>query len=430
MPQEPKPKKKRVPITALTKRNICIKKRDNAKLRDEDLAREYGLDRSTITKILKNREKWLAIDPNSNNAKQKTQKSPKFPQIEESLATWLDMVLGEGAAVSDMQLQEKALEIAQTYGIRNEFQASNGWISKFKLRHQFRSGESPGAGDVSLQVNQQPTIPGTSVLSPAEHSYVNLFPTTYPHTNSKANQTNTLSLGTSTPSPFIPYGASHPTPMGTSYSPSRIYPIPSSITPNFSIENTAFLFCDYQNDIIGMNQNSQTLNQFLSRSRQLFRAVHQARQKRNSITSVSIGTSFRPGYPEVSPNNQNFVLLKLYGRLIEGTKGAEFIDGLVPAETEDDIVIKKRRLDAFYNTDLKMILESRNIKHIVLAGINTGGVILSTTRSACDMDFRITVVKECCFDGSETVQNVLMDEIFPRQGIAAMNVDVILNELR
>jgi len=175
MPQEPKAKKKRVPITALTKQEICIKKRENGKLRDEDLAREYGLDRSTITKILKQRERWLSIDPTSNHAKQKTQKSPKFPQIESALADWLTMAVSNGEAVSDAQLQTKALEFAQMYGIRNEFQASNGWISKFKTRHQPRSDDSTTSNEVSLSVSQSQTMPGTSVLSSSEHQpYINL----------------------------------------------------------------------------------------------------------------------------------------------------------------------------------------------------------------------------------------------------------------
>jgi hypothetical protein len=174
MPQEQKQKKKRVPITALTKQQICLKKRENLKLRDEDLAKEYGLDRSTITKILKQRDKWLAIDPNSNYAKQKTQKSPKFPQIEEALSQWLTINISNGGSISDAQLQEKALELAQTYGIRNEFQASNGWISKFKNRHQFRSGESQGTSEVALQVNpQSASISGTAYISPSEHSNFN-----------------------------------------------------------------------------------------------------------------------------------------------------------------------------------------------------------------------------------------------------------------
>ncbi|CAG8597380.1 2009_t:CDS:2 [Funneliformis caledonium] len=350
MPQEQKQKKKRVPITALTKQQICLKKRENLKLRDEDLAKEYGLDRSTITKILKQREKWLAIDPNSNYAKQKTQKSPKFPQIEEALSSWLTLHIGSGSPVSDAQLQEKALEFAQMFGIRNEFQASNGWISKFKNRHQFRTGENQGTSEVSLQVNSQSTpISGTSVISPPEHSNfsnaLSLPPNTHYSSNpsiaatTRTNGTNTLTLTNASSSPnYIPYGAAS-THITNSYTPSRIYSTTVPIAPSMVLENVAFLFCGYQNDIIGMFQTSNILNNFLMRSKTLFKTVHQAtihqahqaKQKKN-ICSFSVGLSFRPGYPEVSSNNRYFEKLKNLGRLIEGTKGAEFIDGMIPRE--------------------------------------------------------------------------------------------------
>ncbi|CAG8460072.1 21284_t:CDS:2 [Racocetra persica] len=401
MPQEQKQKKKRVPITALTKQEICIKKRENMKLRDEDLAKEYGLDRSTITKILKQRDKWLAIDPNSNYAKQKTQKSPKFPQIEEALASWLTATISQGNAVSDGQLQEKALEFAQMYGLRNEFQASNGWISKFKNRHQVRSGDSSGAPDVSLQITPQ-SVPITgTILSPPEHSNFSstvsmppssnyTTPQSITSTSNRTNGTNAL-IGSASSSPYITFGASNS--MGPPYTPSRIYPV-LTIAPHIPLENAAYV----------------------------------TTQQKKNISCFSVGLYFRPGYPEVSPNNRYFENLKNLGRLVDGTKGAEFIDGMVPRE--NDIVIQKRRTDAFYNTDLQMILESRNIHHIILSGIATGDVILSTTRSAADRDMSITVVRDCCFDGNDLVQNVLMDEIFPKQGVMVVSFEEIVNGLR
>lgn len=94
------------------------------------------------------------------------------------------------------------------------------------------------------------------------------------------------------------------------------------------------------------------------------------------------------------------------------------------------ISLKKRRIDAFYNTDLQMILQLRNIRHIILSGIATGDVILSTCRSAADRDLNVTVVRECCFDGNESVQNVLMNELFPIQGVMVASLDDILTGLR
>ncbi|CAB5339896.1 unnamed protein product [Rhizophagus irregularis] len=339
---------------------------------------------------------------------EKTQKSPKFPQIEDALSRWLSANLNNGNSVSDAQLQEKALEYAQSYGLRNEFQASNGWISKFKNRHQFRSGESQGVSEVSLQVNPQSVPIGTTVIPTQEHSNfsntVSLPPNSHYSSNpsiatsSRTNGTNML-INASSSQHYLPYGAGTSTPLVTSFPPSRMYPL-NTITPSIP-ENAAFIFCDYQNDVVGMFQTTNILNQFLVNSKTLFQEVHQAKQKKN-ISSFSVGLSFRPGYPEVSTNNRYIEKLRNTGRLTEGNKGAEFIDGMIPRE--DDIVIKKRRIDAFYNTDLQMILQLRNIRHIILSGIATGDVILSTCRSAADRDLNVTVVRECCFDGNESIE--------------------------
>ncbi|CAG8557443.1 547_t:CDS:2 [Diversispora eburnea] len=428
MPQEQKQKKKRVPITALTKQQICIKKRENLKLRDEDLAKEYGLDRSTITKILKQKEKWLAIDPNSNYAKQKTQKSPKFPQIEDALAQWVNLALTNGSAVSDSQLQEKALELAQQHGLRNEFQASNGWISKFKNRHHVRSGDNLGVPEISMQQVTSHSTPmtGTSILSPTDHNNfsnpVSLPPTSnytpsssISSTPNRPNGTNVLTMGNASNSHYLQYGASTSTSIGP-YTPSGLYPQIPNITATPIILDNAGI------------QTSNTLNQFLTSSRNLFNAVHQAKQKKN-VNCFSVGLSFRPGYPELSPhlNSRYLEQFKTTGRLIEGTKGAEFIDGMVPRE--NDIVIQRRRADAFYNTDLQMILESRSIRHVVLAGIATGDVLLSTILTAFSRDMNITVVRDCCFDINESVQKMLMEEFFVKQNVMVVCLDEILKGL-
>ena len=55
------------------------------------------------------------------------------------------------------------------------------------------------------------------------------------------------------------------------------------------------------------------------------------------------------------------------------------------------------------------------VRHIVLAGIATSGVVLSTIREAADKDYRITVLSDCCGDADDEVHRVLTRKIFPRQ---------------
>jgi len=64
---------------------------------------------------------------------------------------------------------------------------------------------------------------------------------------------------------------------------------------------------------------------------------------------------------------------------------------------------------------LAVVLRALGISHLVLCGIATSGVILSTLREAADHDYQLTVLADCCFDNDAEVQRVLLTKIFPRQ---------------
>ena len=78
-------------------------------------------------------------------------------------------------------------------------------------------------------------------------------------------------------------------------------------------------------------------------------------------------------------------------------------------------MVTKHRVSAFAGTDLDMILRANNIETMVLTGIATSGVILSTTRHGADADYRILILRDCCEDRDPEVHRVLMDKVFPRQ---------------
>jgi nicotinamidase-related amidase len=69
-----------------------------------------------------------------------------------------------------------------------------------------------------------------------------------------------------------------------------------------------------------------------------------------------------------------------------------------------------------------MVLRSYNIHHLVLTGISTNGVVLSTLREATDKDYQITVLSDCCADADEEVHRVLTTKVFPRHA-DVMTVD-------
>ena len=52
--------------------------------------------------------------------------------------------------------------------------------------------------------------------------------------------------------------------------------------------------------------------------------------------------------------------------------------------------------------------------HLVLCGIATSGVVLSTVLEAADKDYELTVLSGCCADADEEVQRFLTTKSFPR----------------
>ncbi len=140
---------------------------------------------------------------------------------------------------------------------------------------------------------------------------------------------------------------------------------------------------------------------------------------------IHIRVGFRPGFPEVSSRNVLFGAIRSspqHQKLFEGEL-AEIHPGLAPQK--DDIVITKHRVSAFRGTDLEVILHAKNIDTLVLFGIATIGVVLSTLLEASDADYRLVVIKDCCVDAEAELHANLIDKLFARRA-TVMSADEFL----
>jgi len=78
---------------------------------------------------------------------------------------------------------------------------------------------------------------------------------------------------------------------------------------------------------------------------------------------------------------------------VEGSPGTEIIAELY---REGDYVINnKKRLDCFYGTDLRQLLDTLKVKNVVLMGINTNTCVLNTSFTAFNYDYRVVVLSDC-----------------------------------
>jgi nicotinamidase-related amidase len=140
-------------------------------------------------------------------------------------------------------------------------------------------------------------------------------------------------------------------------------------------------------------------------------AVEAARGAGIWVIYVVVG--FRAGHPEVSARNKSFAAIAGSGRFADGDPGAAIHPAVAPAAS--DIVVTKRRVSAFTGSDLEVVLRAGGIDHLVLTGIATSGVVLSTLRQAADLDYRLTVLADGCLDADPEVHRVLTEKVFPRQ---------------
>lgn len=168
--------------------------------------------------------------------------------------------------------------------------------------------------------------------------------------------------------------------------------------------NTALLVMDMQTTILKMVPAGNFADN-------VQKAISHARSNKIPVIYVVVG--FRAGMPEVSPNNKSFSSIR---ERMAGVNMEEWskVDASV-APVPGEVIVTKRRVSAFAGSDLEVVLRAMGIHHMVLTGIATSGVVLSTLREAADKDYKLTVLADACADADEEVHRVLTTKVFPRQ---------------
>lgn len=171
-------------------------------------------------------------------------------------------------------------------------------------------------------------------------------------------------------------------------------------------QTQALLVMDVQNGVVG--RFAEQAGPFLDT---LAGAVAAARAAQVPVVYVRV--AFRQGMPEVSRRNRTFSALAGSGGFGESDAATGVHPAVAPRS--GDVVVTKRRVSAFSGSDLDVVLRSLDVGSLVLTGIATSGVVLSTLRQAADLDFSLTVLADGCVDADPEVHRVLLEKVFPRQ---------------
>ncbi len=145
--------------------------------------------------------------------------------------------------------------------------------------------------------------------------------------------------------------------------------------------------------------------------------------RRAGVPVVFVRIAFRPGYPEAHPDNAAFGTLRDRVGEAMTVHGPQTQIHAALAARPDDLVVVKKRVSAFAGSDLSLLIGALGARHLVLCGLATAGVVLSTVREAADRDYVLTVLADACGDADPEVHRVLINKVFPRQATVVTVAD-------
>jgi nicotinamidase-related amidase len=111
-------------------------------------------------------------------------------------------------------------------------------------------------------------------------------------------------------------------------------------------------------------------------------------------------------YEHVSPNN----------RLISSIAPTGYFRNALPmtglAIEPGDRMYSCPRASVFHGTTLDADLRANGISTLVMAGISTTGVVLSSITWASDADYDVHLVRDCCYDPDQEAHDALFRSSF------------------
>jgi nicotinamidase-related amidase len=170
---------------------------------------------------------------------------------------------------------------------------------------------------------------------------------------------------------------------------------------------TALLVMDYQAGILGSLDDADALVDRANAALALVRS----RGGHIGYVRVAFEDADLAAFPETSSMGAR--VASIGDRLRAGSPASQIDERVAPRD--GDVVVRKVRVGAFSTTDLDARLRERGVDTLLLAGVATSGVVLSTVRDAADRDYRVVVLSDACADREPDVHAFLLERILPRQ---------------
>ncbi|MGH1396614.1 MAG: cysteine hydrolase family protein [Trichormus sp.] len=180
-------------------------------------------------------------------------------------------------------------------------------------------------------------------------------------------------------------------------------------------QHTALLLIGFQNDYFAADGILHNVIEESSKATKVIENTVELLKCLIEIPVLIIATPifFTPNYEELVEPVGILKTIKEVGAFQAGTKGSQMIDQLLPFHSRIIEVPGKRGFNAFINTNLDMILQEKEITHVVVAGAVTSVCIDSTGRSAHEKGYQVVVLSDCTSARTVFEQEFYHTHVFP-----------------
>ncbi|CAG8622367.1 33335_t:CDS:1 [Racocetra persica] len=129
------------------KQKIYEYSQNNPNQRQIDIANHFNsqdlnlkLDRSTVSKILKNKSKWLMVTEDQLSSTLFRHKQVKYLLLDQLMRIWVEQVTNSEMFLTELIIKEQATDFAKALNLgKDALKFSNGWVHKFKQRNNLRN---------------------------------------------------------------------------------------------------------------------------------------------------------------------------------------------------------------------------------------------------------------------------------------------------
>lgn len=173
---------------------------------------------------------------------------------------------------------------------------------------------------------------------------------------------------------------------------------------------TAVLALHYQNEVLhpdgkirlGVAEGATDRDQVIERAKRLLAGARAV-----GVPVVSVRVAFRPDHADVLQNARIFRDVVRLGAVAEGSWGAAFLDGLGPLPGE--FVITHNRISAFHGSNLGDVLRVLGVGCLIVAGVATSSVVVTTVGQAVDLGFEVIVAQDACSAARAEMHSAALD---------------------